>query len=191
MRQLHLAGLEAAVIRRHERQVRLERHVKKDRLGTLLGGETVTLKLDIDAPGKRRAKRGKPVPDKIGLPVGRGAGNEPLLGTACQQDQPVAIGGEAFERDHRIVAPLDRQERLRIQPAERRITGVILRQKHHFAIAAPVADKAFETDNRLNASLHHDLREFQSAEHVLAVGDGNGGLRISPGQGRDLFNTQH
>ena len=105
VRQFHLAGLEAAVIRRHERQIRLERGVKKDRLGTLLGGKTVTLKLDIDAPGKRRAKRGKPVPDKIGLTVGGGAGNKPLLRTAGQQDQSVAIGGEAFERDHRIVAP--------------------------------------------------------------------------------------
>ena len=109
MGKFHLAGLEAAIIRGHERQIRLKRGVKKDRLGTLLGGKTMTLKLNIDAPGKRRAKRGKPVPDKIGLPVGGGAGNEPLLRTACQQDQSVAIGGEAFERDHRIVAPLDRQ----------------------------------------------------------------------------------
>ena len=191
VRQLHLAGLEAAIIRGHERQIRLKRGVKKDRLGTLLGGKTMTLKLNIDAPGKRRAKRGKPVPDKVGLTVGGGACNKPLLRTAGQQDQSVAFGGEAFERDHRIVASLDRQERLRVQPAERRITGIILCQKHHFAIAAPVADKAFETDNRLNARLHHDLREFQSAKHVLAVGDGNGGLRISPGQGRDLLNTQH
>ena len=48
MRHLHVAALETAVIRGHKRQTGRERGIKKDRLGTLLCGKPMTLKLDID-----------------------------------------------------------------------------------------------------------------------------------------------
>ena len=187
--EFHVTGLETTVIRRHQRQAGFQRRIKKDRLGPLLGSKPVALQFNIDASRKCRCKGGKPVADKVRLAIGGGAGHKSVLGPAGQQDQPLPLAGEAFKRNHRIITALDRQKRSRVQPAQRCIAGLILRQKDGFAIATRVTDKAFKPDDRLNAGPHHDLREFQRTKHVLAVSDRHGRLGISPCQGCDFLNS--
>ena len=75
-------------------------------------------------------------------------------------------------------------------PAQGRITGLILRQQHNLAMAARIADKTFQPDDRLHAGIAHFLRELQRAKHVVGVGDCHRRLRIGTGKRRDRLQTE-
>ena len=190
MRHLHVAALEPAVIRGHKRQPGRKRGIKEYRLGTLLGSKTMTLQLDIDTAGKRGRQGGKTFGDKAGLVIRRRFGDKAVLAAAGQQDHPLARSRQRLKRNYRIVTTLDRQQRLGIQPAQRRIAGLGLRQQHDLATAAIIAKQTFKADDRLHTSAHHGLREFQRPEHVVGVGNGRGRLRITRGKGRQLFQAK-
>ena len=135
MRHDHVAFFKTAVIRGHQRNIGTDRRVQQHRLGTPLGIEAVTLQLDIDTARKRFLERGKTFINQRRLPLGSRRANETLHRTAGKQDQTLAVTSERFQPDHRIIAALDLEKGPRIVAAQRLVTGLALRQKHHLAAA--------------------------------------------------------
>ena len=135
MRHDHVAFFKTAVIRGHQRNIGTDRRVQQHRLGAPLGIEAVTLQLDIDTARKRFLERGKTFINQRRLPLGSRRANETPHRPAGKQDQALAVTSERFQPDHRIIAALDLEKGPRIVAAQRLVTGLALRQKHHLAAA--------------------------------------------------------
>ena len=135
MRHDHVAFFKTAVIRGHQRNIGTDRRVQQHRLGAPLGIEAVPLQLDIDTARKRFLERGKTFINQRRLPLGSRRANETPHRPAGKQDQALAVTSERFQPDHRIIAALDLEKGPRIVAAQRLVTGLALRQKHHLAAA--------------------------------------------------------
>ena len=135
MRHDHVAFFKTAVIRGHQRNIGTDRRVQQHRLGTPLGIEAVTLQLDIDTARKRLFEGGKTFINQRRLPLGSSRANETLHRPAGKQDQILAVTSERFQPNYRIIAALDLEKGPRIVAAQRLVTGLALRQKHHLAAA--------------------------------------------------------
>ena len=67
--------------------------------------------------------------------LGSRCADEPVHRASGQQDHPLIVLCKRFQLDHRIIAALDLEKGPRIVAAQRLVTGLALRQKHHLAAA--------------------------------------------------------
>ena len=95
----------------------------------------MTLQLDIDTARKRFLERGKTFINQRRLPLGSRRANETPHRTAGKQDQVLTVTSERFQPDQRIITTFDLEKGPRIVAAQRLVTGLALRQKHHLAAA--------------------------------------------------------
>ena len=179
MRHDHVAFFETAVIRGHQRDIGTDGRIQQNRLGAPFGIKAMTLQFHIDTARQRIRERGKPFSDKRRLTFGSCSADKAVHRAAGKQDQSYAVSTKCLQLDHRIIAALNLEKGARIVAAQRLVSGLALRQKHHFAAAARIRDEALQPDDRLDPCLTHFFTEFQRAEHVVGVGDGHRRLRIA------------
>ncbi len=162
-------------------------------LGILPALAGMALQLDIEPVG---IGAGEAQHQRLGLAGLPGLQQPPdgAVGAAGQADEALGMGFKFVRRDmgKRAVAP---QVEAGIELHQMRVARRVLRQQHHrrgragaFAgLGGIVVERELAADDGLHSGAQGGDREFQRREHVVGVGDGDGGHRHLLAKRRQLL----
>ena len=181
-----------------QRQATVVGQIDQHALDVALRGDAVALQLDV----KAAVEHGLQLPQTALCNVEAAeaeAGIERAARAAGQRDEAGAASGQALQRDVRRLAGRRIEPGARGQMHQVEIARLVLRQKHQrratgILLATPgrqlgavtEGDRQLNADDRLNAGLRQLFREFQRAEQVVGVGDGQRRHAVGACEGRQL-----
>ncbi len=189
MRLVHVGLGEIDIVGGDQRQVHRIGHLdmaafgRLFRLGILTALAGMALQLDIEPVGKGR---GKPQHQRLGLRDLPGLQEPPdgAVRAAGEADEAVGMRLELLGRDMRQ-SPVAAHVEAGVELHQMRIARLVLREKNDgrgragavAGLHGVVIDRDLAADNRLHPRACRQNREFQRGEHVVGVGDGDGGHR--------------
>ena len=187
VRLVILGAGEMRLVGRDQRQTLVVSEIDQPAFGAALGLGAMTLQFDIQPIAERllqplAALRGE-------RRIGQHRQRDRPVRPAGQRDHAVGFAGEPFELDVRHLIDRRLQERPGVQPHQAAIALLARCQQHdprrrrqgamaRVRILVAEVDAEFEADDRLNAIARQLVGEFQTAEHVVGVGQGQRRLPV-------------
>ena len=179
---VHVGAEEVDIVGRDQRQIELVGERDQVRLDLLLLREAVAHQLDVkpvrkDFPESRqKLTRGFELAVQEETPDGAGGPTRECQQSFCPR-------GQLVQCDERLPACAALDERFAGQRHQVAVAGLILGEQQQprgraallAGLVAARADRKVAADDRLHARVSARRREGQRAEHVAAIGDGDGG----------------
>ena len=183
MRLVVGGGGEIGLVGRDQRQAAAVGELDQRRLGHFLGFEPVALELHVEAVAENLGEALEATFGEVGHVMAERAVDRAGR-PAGQRDEAVAAH-QRVEGDVRLVAVLRIEPQARHEPHEMAVAGLGLGQQHDRRAGnaqlceargggrrVAEIDRRLRPDDRLHAGLGELLREFERAEQVVGVGDG-------------------
>ncbi len=169
--------------------------------GALLG-EAVALQLDIEPVAERLLERVQARSGEMRL-AGEDRAIDRAVRTAGERDQPLGAAVEPGPLDvRRLVAGMI-EEGAGVEMQQVAVAGLGRGEQHearhrgdrraarpHLVFLVATVDRQRTADDRLDARARHLVGEFERAEHVVAVGEGQRRLMVGLGELGELGDRQ-